>query len=328
MAGITQARYTRLLAHGQFVRSLHYHETPASRAGLYAAQLAYVAARYQPLCDADLRARLTAPPRDSGLWIGVFDGYRTNADVLAPLLDQYGLKAHFLLVTDFLDGSGKPQDAEIHRLAMESTRAYADRRYAMTWQEAALLARKHEIINHTVTHCRTGDATAALAEARRAQERIRTMLHLEPGAIAFLGGERISGCSPLHQGLQSLGLEYAVGIELEFMSAPEAAAPDLPPLPHGTGAARMLARYRQCQARHHFTDGVPSILPMAQARPYVTGDTMALAARFACISTLAMQDGETERDACLTALAALALDGMGPDFPLLEQHHTERIDNL
>lgn len=318
MTEITRKRYGKLLASGRYVRSLHYHETPVSRAGLYKAQLDHVSKRRRSLTDSDLRAMLADGNQDDGIWIGCFDGYRTCADVLAPLFEQFHLKAHILLVTDFLDGAMRPQENEIERLLMESTRPYSDSRYSMTWQEAGLLAKSHEIVNHTATHCRTDDIGRALREAALAQERIRSMLHIEATSIAFLGGESVLDGGELQQGLEKLSLEYAVGIELEYPALPKAAEDFELHLPEAKDASEILERYREYQKTYVFTDGIPSILPMSQAHPCFTETTLLLASRFDKIVSLAMREGETERGACLTALSALALHDMGEGFPMKE----------
>lgn len=318
MVEITRKRYEKLLASGRYVRSLHYHETPLSRAELYKAQLSLLAKQRRSLTDSDLRSMLTAGNQDDGVWIGCFDGYRTCADVLAPLFEQFHLKAHILLVTDFLDGAMHSQEDEIDRLLMESTRSYSDSRYSMTWQEAALLTSSHEIVNHTVTHCRTNDVARALHEAEMAQNRIRNMLNLDANSIAFLGGESILDGGELQQGLKNLSLEYAVGIELEYPALPKLEEDFEIHLPETNDAAEILEYYRKYQKTYDFTDGIPSILPMSQAHPCFTEANLLLASRFSSLVSMAMQEGETERSACLTALSALALHGMGKDFPMKE----------
>ena len=137
----------------RFVRVLNYHATPERDAAGLERQLALYLAHFDPAEPGDLDAcvegRLTGErPR---LLITFDDGYRSNHDVAAPLLEKHGFRACFFL-----------PEAEI-----ATDRAAADAAFAaatdepeprMTWAEARSLAgRGHRVGCHTRTHVRLAD---------------------------------------------------------------------------------------------------------------------------------------------------------------------------
>ena len=136
-----------------FLRVLNYHATPERDAAGLERQLDLYLEHFDPAEPGDLDACLDG--RFSGsrpqLLITFDDGYRSNHDVAAPLLEKHGFRACYFL-----------PEAEI-----ASDRAAADAAFAaardepeprMTWPEArALEARGHRVGCHTRTHVRLAD---------------------------------------------------------------------------------------------------------------------------------------------------------------------------
>lgn len=143
----------RLVWGPRFLRVLNYHATPQRDAASFERQLDLYLEHFDPADPAALDACLDGRFDGSrpGLLITFDDGYRSNHDVAAPLLEKHGFRSCFFL-----------PEAEI-----ASDRAAADAAFAvakdepeprMTWSEArALEARGHRIGCHTRTHVRLAD---------------------------------------------------------------------------------------------------------------------------------------------------------------------------
>src|SRR4029077_12742705 len=83
----------------RFLRVLNYHATPPRDADGLERQLAFYLEHFDPAKPADLDACLTghfdvSRPR---LLITFDDGYRSNHDVAAPVLEKHGFRACFFL---------------------------------------------------------------------------------------------------------------------------------------------------------------------------------------------------------------------------------------
>lgn len=310
-------RICSLIWNGCYIQSLHYHETPAERSALYDAQCAYISEKYRSIDAETLDSIVKNGNPGGGIWIGVFDGYRTSRDVIAPLFERYGLTGWFLLVTDFLDSANGPQDGEIDRLAMESTCAYGDRRYALTWEEAREIARRHHIVNHTKTHCWAEKELQATEETRQAGARIEKELGLKSDMVAFLGGTQVCSLPLLHRQLKALDMKYAVGVEMERIDRPETKLTSVDPVCQDVEEAKeILARLKAYHPVRVFTDGAPSILPMPQAKAAPTEETRRLAGIFNWIVMHEMEQGASEKEASLEAISAVAWEAIGRDFPM------------
>lgn len=100
------------------------------------------------------------------------DGYADNAEIAAPILEQFGLPATFFLATDFLDapsGRGFPWD-----------RSHRPLPRIMTWRQVETLSRAgFGIGSHTCTHVRLSQCTPPIA--RREVERSRQQLQAHLG---------------------------------------------------------------------------------------------------------------------------------------------------
>lgn len=150
----------RLRWAGRFVRIVNYHGTPSALKDNFAAQLDFLASRFQPcspqqLEDLILRGSWSGPK--PGLILTFDDGLRSNFDFAAPMLEQRGFRGWFFLPTAFLDAPPHAQHdfATTHSIIPRQGDAYPDGRMAMSWDEARdLLRRGHSIGAHTRNHTR------------------------------------------------------------------------------------------------------------------------------------------------------------------------------
>jgi peptidoglycan/xylan/chitin deacetylase (PgdA/CDA1 family) len=144
------------MARGEYVWTLHYHNTPAVRGADYRRQIAAAARKFRTLDQRSLvtlmRTGIWTDDRP-GLMIACFDGYRNNNDVLLPLLDEFNLTGWFFIVTDFIDLGCQATPADLDRLRLEWLPGeYADGRFGMSWQEIHSLQARHTIVNHSASH--------------------------------------------------------------------------------------------------------------------------------------------------------------------------------
>lgn len=199
---------------GKVLRIVNWHNTPASRRGILKAELSWYLKRYDPLLPSDLD-RFT----ETGRWhrsrpgfIPVFyDSYRNNATVAAPVCDELGLSAWFFPTTAVLDVPPEEQHAyaERHHFTILDEERKQDS-FAMTWDDLAVIARKHVIAAHTANHAAAADIRSAADVEREITDPIRQISDLtgtSPPAFAFLYGtppdpDTLAGAAVLRSGVR------------------------------------------------------------------------------------------------------------------------------
>ncbi|WP_422002470.1 polysaccharide deacetylase family protein [Reyranella sp.] len=173
------------------LRVLNYHQTPAhSRDGLER-QLAFYLRHYDPAgpddLDACLAGRLAGNrPR---LLITFDDGYRSNHDVAAPLLEKHGFRAFFFLPEAYVAADRAAADAAFAAASDEPEPR-------LCWPEArALEASGHRIGCHSRTHVRLGDDLSGERlhdEITRAGQDMAAALGHPVEDFCWVGGEEWS----------------------------------------------------------------------------------------------------------------------------------------
>lgn len=180
------------------LRAVNYHDVPRELAGAFETHLQYFTERYQPVGGGELTAFLAgrATLERPGLLLTFDDGLRSHHDVVAPLLEKYGLTGWFFVPTGFVDCSPTDQGefARANRISRLG-QAYRDGREALSWREARALAQRHEVGCHTWSHRRL---VAELSERdlrreiNEAKARIESELQSECDSFAWVGGEEWS----------------------------------------------------------------------------------------------------------------------------------------
>lgn len=130
------------------------------------------------------------------------DGYRDNADVAAPILEEFGQRAVFFVSTAFIEGD---------RGIVESFRNYSGLPN-MTWDQVAALAeRGHEIGLHGHRH--PNYALLSLAEAEEDLERSMQLVRSRTGSVpvsfAYPFGQLHHRRDDLAPAFRRLGIDYA-----------------------------------------------------------------------------------------------------------------------
>lgn len=159
---------TRLVGRGA-MRVLNYHTTPGRHAASFEAQLMLFARHFTPGGPRDLDDCLAGRfhARRPGLLITFDDGYRSNYDIAAPLLERYGFRGFFFLPSSWIDETRAEADAQFERVKAceRGPSGPHDARYlepSMSWEEARDLQRRGHVIGcHTRTHMRLGDELTA-----------------------------------------------------------------------------------------------------------------------------------------------------------------------
>lgn len=213
----------QILKAGGYQRTLHYHNTPSFYGKLYEKQLKYIAEHYVSLNLKNLSLKLQRDtfehPDKKSILIGLFDGYRNNYEVLYPMLGRYGLTAWYLLVSDFLNTPVKEQEKMLEPYHMQYiVGEYEDGRYAMSWEEAREVSRKHVIVNHSSTHyfiTSDTDEKRVCYEIDHAHGMIEKNTGTRPIVFSALGGADFYTNPTVSKKLREKGYQYMIGYCLE-----------------------------------------------------------------------------------------------------------------
>lgn len=319
------------LASGHYIRTLHFHNTPRKNESLYRRQMQKISEYYEVLSFNGVKALLSGGiATRTPLVIGLFDGYRNNFDVMHPLLEEYGLCAWILLVTDFLSTPAAGQHNVLERYKMQwLEREYADGRYAMTWQEALLLSKRHTIVNHSATHFLLNSNQTkeqVRYEVEHAQEIIVQKLGIAPRIFSWLGG---AGCTTNQAAtdlLRQNGFQCIFGERLEYIGAFDGTSASAEMEYECCADAQCSAQNETQQYETLFTKltifhGVPALLPFyavdGDALQGGTTEDLQLAKRFVAIAHFLMYErGCTEHAACQKARDIIAMNDFVHNVPV------------
>lgn len=214
------AEVTEAFVAGRVLRVVNHHSTPERLAGRVEAELADYATRYTPLGGADLAAAF------AGRWpasvaerpavvLAFFDGFADNVRVAAPVLDRLGVPGWFHLPTGFLDTPVDEQADFAHRHVIRVAPEEIARgaRLAMTWDEVAALAARHEIAAHTATHATAASVVGADDLEREVTVPLRRITEVTgrpPAALSWYGGTPHDAAHPGDRAAREAGVPLLV----------------------------------------------------------------------------------------------------------------------
>ena len=178
-----------------FIRAINYHDIPTQEIFQFEEQLQYFSKHFSSVGYEDL-LYLTEGAWNSdkpGLIISFDDGYRSNFELVAPLLEKYGFTGWFFIPVKLIDISvaSQPEEAARHRVFPRRPDP-KDPRVFLTWDQVHELDRKHIVGCHTATHCRL---RSTLTEEQLTREIIDSKQLLEEKlqhdvrVFAWVGGE-------------------------------------------------------------------------------------------------------------------------------------------
>jgi peptidoglycan/xylan/chitin deacetylase (PgdA/CDA1 family) len=146
----------QLLAARPMVRAINFHNTSSWRNAEFERQLQHCAQHFSTLTEDDLDAYLKTGNwhKDKpGVLLAFYEGYRSNYDVIVPMLDRLGLVGWFFVITGFINAPVEQQlsYANRHDIGMDLGE-YLDGRYAMSWEELRSIDGRHVIASHALSH--------------------------------------------------------------------------------------------------------------------------------------------------------------------------------
>lgn len=210
-------RALQILSLGPHIRAVNAHATPLHLRDNMRRQLELLRDWFEPARLSDVgdlldtgtwrRARTGKP----GLLFCFDDGGRTNFDVAAPLLEEFGFSGLFFVPVGFVDCPVSQQRAwaKAHDVSAEP---YDDGRMAMTWDEARALVEKHDIGAHTRTHCRmwpTVTAAQMRDEIVTATEELEDRLGQAVESFCYVGGEVKAHAALASELIREAGFRYS-----------------------------------------------------------------------------------------------------------------------
>ncbi|HYA17764.1 MAG TPA: polysaccharide deacetylase family protein [Bryobacteraceae bacterium] len=196
-----------------FVRVLNYHETPEMSARRFRDQCAFYRKHFHPATPEDLESCIAGswPHEKPGLVITFDDGFRSNYDTAAGIIEEFGFRGYFFIPVGYIAETREEADERYMTLAKEG-----DPEPRMTWDDCLDLAvRGHRVGAHTRTHIRLKDGLTKDVlrdEIRESGRDIRKRTGLEVKDFCWVGGEEWS------YGLDAYREILAAGYERSFMT--------------------------------------------------------------------------------------------------------------
>lgn len=192
----------------RFVRVLNYHATPIGSAEGFERQLQFYSRHFHPARPEDLDACLSGawPHARPGLLLTFDDGYRSNYDVAAPLMEKHGFRGCFFLPDGYIADSREAADADF-------AVAEAEPEPRMSWAECRdLAARGHRLGCHTRTHVRLADTLTPSQldeEITRPGQDMARRLGAPVEDFCWVGGEEWSYGAGAYRQIRKAGYQRA-----------------------------------------------------------------------------------------------------------------------
>ena len=192
-----------LVAGRPFIRAVNYHATPEADAGRFRDHLEFYRRHYSDVTYDDLcglldHGRWTKPK--PGLLLSFDDGYRDNATVGAPLLEEFGFTGWFFVPSCFAadahDGTGGNQPP----------------RPTMTVEQLRQLATRHVVGSHTRTHCRLRASEGAERLRREivdSKAELASLLGRDVETFCWVGWEEDTYCEAAARFVEEAGYRFA-----------------------------------------------------------------------------------------------------------------------
>lgn len=215
---ILTAEHTRAaFAGGRFVRLVNWHNTPESMRSAIRAELSWYLERYHPLLPEDLlrfsdtgRWQLPRP----GFIPSFYDSFANHATVAAPVCEELGIQGWFFPPTAFLDVPREQQQAYAHEHWIKLLPEEFDQpALALTWDQLAVIARKHVIGAHTANHADAGSIVTPEDVEREISTPVRRLTELSgrtPIGFSFMAGSVPDPATPAGAAVLASGVPFAV----------------------------------------------------------------------------------------------------------------------
>ncbi len=207
---------SQLLATQPLVRAINFHNTSSWRRQEFEQQLQLCQQNFTTVTENDLDLYL-----QSGQWhkpkpgviLAFYEGYRSNYDVILPMLDELGLVGWFFVITGFIDAPVEQQltYANQHDIGMDLNE-YLDGRYAMTWQELREIDQRHVVASHALSHqfLQPMDASTRRHEIIGSQNTFREQLGHPVRSFVSRGGPAYGENPEVDQLVMEAGYQFQI----------------------------------------------------------------------------------------------------------------------
>ncbi len=179
-----------------FVRAVGYHDTPSRFADNLRRQMRWFARHFVNCGPADLDRFLAGhgwPHDKPGLICSFDDGLRSNYQVAAPILEEFGLTGWFMVPASVPDIHVEEQRAFSRHALIPFLDERPAGRVFMDWQEVySLRDRGHVVAVHSLKHKRLGPYRTSdelMEEIKHSRDVFREKLGALPDTFAWVGGE-------------------------------------------------------------------------------------------------------------------------------------------
>jgi peptidoglycan/xylan/chitin deacetylase (PgdA/CDA1 family) len=179
-----------------FVRAVGYHDTPSRFADNLRHQMRWFARHFVNCGPVDLDRFLTGQgwPHDKpGLIISFDDGLRSNYQVAAPILEEFGFTGWFMVPASVPDIHIEEQRAFSRHALIPFLDESPSGRVFMDWQElSSLRDRGHVVAVHSLKHKRLGSyrtTNELKEEIQQSRDVFGEKLGAAPDTFAWVGGE-------------------------------------------------------------------------------------------------------------------------------------------
>jgi peptidoglycan/xylan/chitin deacetylase (PgdA/CDA1 family) len=181
-----------------YVRALNYHDTPQQFASNFRRQLEWYRSNFVDCNYQQLRSLLV-----DGLWssskpgilISFDDGLKSNYDVAAPLLEEYGFTGWFMIPVAFLNATSA-EHREFASKNQISHHGFNLANLAMSWDDVRdLESRGHVITCHSMQHKRLSNLLSDAElhdEIVLAKRALESRLGHPVSGFTWVGGEEWS----------------------------------------------------------------------------------------------------------------------------------------
>lgn len=197
-----------------YIRAVNYHATPSNHAANFERQLRFYADHFDPAGMARLKSVLGGGRhRRPAIAITFDDGYRSNYDVAAPLLEKHGFTGWFFV------SSGRLRDLDVDSRTIDGEDADA---FMSSAELRDLIRRGHVVGCHTHSHVRLkhdwGDERL-YDEIVASRKRLQTLLDNPIETFCWVGGEEWAYSAAAQAQVEKAGFPFAFTTNCQVTTA-------------------------------------------------------------------------------------------------------------
>lgn len=198
-----------------YVKAVTYHDTPSRLRDNLSQHFEWYRSRFVDCGPSDLEALVTHgvwPHDRPGILVTFDDGLRSNYEVAAPLLDEYGLTGWFMIPAAVPTLERAEEAPFVRDRLIQTAPPLEGRRTFMSWDEVRDLDRHgHQIVCHSYGHKRLGVGLTA-DEIEEEVAGSRALMEANLGhpvrSFAWVGGEEYAFSKKAYDRIRSAGYDF------------------------------------------------------------------------------------------------------------------------